>query len=909
MPSACGETRGGLAGDNPRRSQSRAVPRCRPSRYHRLPMATELSSPPSKPTDLWARLRSRLESVGLLAARLLGQDENPFFIRQLRASRRALHPIIHEGIVVAVALAVATPGLALWALISRGAGPGPTFARQAWMSLAGVHIWAVLLVCYRAYTPLSGEHRSQTLELLLAAPLSSRDLLSGPAAFALLRAGVTSLSLLPIYLACLMMGGLTWIELFCLYAVFGGLCILSISQPAAALSAEALPGETKKPAADRGPTFTIPIIVALAVSALCFNPCCAALLLLLLLARRRTGGETPFIVWVAAAVGVAWVVGFIRASAVRGPAGLSAMLMLGLSWPGELSSTLAAPAGFYLWHWRPLYPFLFAVCGILALRLTAVALVRRPGPSPITYRRLQQLALVVLAWAVCGYLWPDLVLAGKAGSTLVGSKSLPACLTAFLFILAGAVAAFGAYEVWGTTLNPAYPEEREQPALLAALGRFLVALIMPLVIFLLCCLCGWVSPFSVFPPAAVKVLAFLAGAAALWAGFGAAAELSRKGGPIQGRLFWVVPWVVVYLVCMGWFAVHWPWRTVASSPSPVMSWLAAVPQGQKVTAGQVLPPWWLGPSLQGLVAVVLIYVTHVLARRHAVMVLAVARGRRIHLPAVREWLVRVMDRIRPNPVAALEIRRGWQTDWALLVFAGLCYLVTAALVIAYPQDSRAATIWMSPAFNPGPLAMFALVSLCWAGLTSFLAALTSPAVGIASQRQAQTLASVMVTPIRTPALLLGFILGRTASAVLILLPALAALITATLIAHRANSFFYGGLVVVYGFVALFCGASVGVLCGLSTRSPGTAAGIAIVGYFFWGIIKQQVWSMFAMFSFAVAGSAGAPALGGLPVLAVLMFSDAVAGVICLLIANARLEGLRAIGDAPPVKMVRVVRAG
>jgi hypothetical protein len=312
--------------------------------------------------------------------------------------------------------------------------------------IVGLHIWFVAGSSQnRAMLMLAQEAHRDTLSALLLLPMSPFQLLLQAGVYPWLMGMRTAFVLLPLYVFCVALDGISWLDLIMLYVVFG---MVAVSFP---LWRRPILSET---ALVVTPTqASLGANANLAQTAMGMQPSATTSGLQTTSANNASGG------WMLLCFMFPMFLAFFALVSGRGLAGmhdalsayfpesiLRLMAPSMLSWPLLMARGLITPFDWFGWHVPPLLfvPIFFVLSRYLQLVRTSeflsVGTFRDLAAQPtyIPRRRVEGVLRIAQMFVVTGYLWIWAVRDGGLGFIVhLGGKAAPASagLTGFVYLL------------------------------------------------------------------------------------------------------------------------------------------------------------------------------------------------------------------------------------------------------------------------------------------------------------------------------------------------------------------------------------------------------------------------------------------------------------------------------------------
>ena len=440
--------------------------------------------------------------------------DNPFVSRERRRDVKRRQPAKLFAWMVGTLLILG--GLGMWGIWALVRSPfripwflGGDVGTVICILIVGLHVWFVASAsANRSVLMLAQEAHRDTLSGLLLLPMSPFQLLVQAGVYPWLVGMRTAFVLLPLYVFCVAIDGISWLDLVMLYVVFG---MVSVSFP---LWRKPILSETALVAS---PTqASLGTNTALAQTAMGTQATTSGL-------QASNAGNTSG-GWMVLFFMLPMMIAFFAFAAGRGPSGihdglsayfpesmLRLMLPSMLSWPLLIARGLITPLDWFGWHMPPL-PFVlvfFTLARYLQLVRTSeflsVGTFRDLAGQPTYLRRRLTEGAVRIAqmFVVTGYLWCWAVRdGGLAFLVQTGGKLNPAVagLTGFVYLLLFVTIWRGLYRVnmlgtWQRGNRSARMTVRSVSVRAAA--RYVVE---PFVFFglftLTCALAAQVNPFT-----------------------------------------------------------------------------------------------------------------------------------------------------------------------------------------------------------------------------------------------------------------------------------------------------------------------------------------------------------------------------------------------------------------------------
>lgn len=724
--------------------------------------------------------------------------DNPFVRREWQRDRKRKQPL--KALAWMSAFLLILCGLAfwgLWAIVARTKTVpwflGGDLGTAMCALIAGIHVYYVMGASTKHTLMLfTQEAAAQTLSHLLLLPITPFQLLLQTMVYPWLAAMRTALFLLPVYVFCVGLGGLSWGDLLMLYVVFG---LVSLSIPVwrrPALSDAVASGQVLPQPQQANATQTNAAFGATGQTTATGTTGQAN--------AGASGGWSVMIV-------VAVMMGFFMAmSSGRGfgswyttvkeyiPDSILILLpSIMLSWPLVMARALVTPFDWYGWGIIPLPFILLSILAARYLTLVRTSEYLQVGtfrdlallPTYLPRRKWEAIVRVVNFFLILGYLWKWLIWRG--GLSFVAGSSTSG-LAGFLFILL-LIAIW--QTLWRAGMVGRWLRSTKVPENANVLGKLdsgtlLRFLLLPvgqaLGLFFLCCLVGRTSPFS--------MEIFALGSKMLAIGF-AGALLALGSNAILGIFCWlglgILPlvgydptykWLLPFSPTYALFnvskiaprsltngvayAVDWQQSALyLILPGSLLTILALILRRRTARRATPLPEGMLqlDPTLYGME--VWLDATTTTA----------AAGAKTDSP-LSQRMVQAIGRVWDNAVAIKELRVGWRGKFTLSSIRNtllLYAIISAAFLLGMPIVPEAigrglATTLMGS--FPEPAVRLADILACWFIPPYFLAAGMglSLFLAYAGERDKSTLGFLLMTPMRPMSIVLGKIGGMMAGA-------------------------------------------------------------------------------------------------------------------------------------------------
>lgn len=543
-------------------------------------------------------------------------SDNPFVSRERRRDVKRKQPTKLYAVMAVMMCVLLGLGIAgLWAAMKHhlripwflGGDVGTVLC----ILIVGLHIWFVSgSSANRSLLMLVQEASRDTLSSLLLLPMSPFQLLLQAGIYPWLVGMRTAFALLPLYVFCVALDGISWLDLVMLYVVFG---MAAVSFP---IWRRPILSETALVAA---PTQTTPGVNAAAAQAAMGAPPTTSGVQATNASNTSGGWMTLFFMLPMVLTMFAFLIG-------RGPAGmrdalspyfpdnlLGLMLPSMLSWPLLVARGLITPFAWFGWHVAPL-PFVlvfFLLTRYLQLVRTSeflsVGTFRDLAAHPTYLRRRKAEGAVRIAQAfvAVGYLWIWAVRDGGLGFLVQTSGKINppvAGLTGFVYLLLFGTIARGLFRVcqlggWQRGVRAARVAVRAiRPQ--AAL-RYLVEPFLFFCLFLpACALAAGVNPFT---PALLTLMGRMlaVGLAGMLLNYGA----SRLTGALAPLLGIAIAAIWTVLLTGYHFTVVQPLEYLSASLG--LLYLGHAPWNP---IGSLFEPgvvWWRWPLMCGSIGLIL----------------------------------------------------------------------------------------------------------------------------------------------------------------------------------------------------------------------------------------------------------------------------------------------------------------
>lgn len=714
--------------------------------------------------------------------------DNPFATREERRDTRRKQWVKSLAWMCATLLVLG--GAAIWGLrwlYREGYGIpwylGGDLGAVLCILVSGIHIWFIASVTQRYTTQLlTREAARNTLPSLLLLPQSPFQTLMQTAVYPWRAAMRIALVLLPVYVLCVGLDGISWADLLMLYVVFGMTALSFPSWRIPALAAMTAPQAAAQTGANTAGTFGAQSQTAGASGSGSSSP----------------GG------WLAMGFLLPIIALFSAMASRRGVGGMlgqmrhympdSILVLLPsslLSWPLLMARALITPFDWFGWHVPPL---LFAL--VLFALGRYVAVVRTSEylsvgtyrdlallPTYLPRRRLEGALRIAGVLVAAGYLWQwtirDGALANLSASTDPASPGLAGFLFALLFVA-------GWRTVWRAGKLGDWLRESRVPVTKAAVRRipsrsaivfFTAPFLSALVFYLACCTLSGTVPFSrpLLGMAGEMLAISLAGALL---NFGAC----RLLGPL------VLLWPIALLGLLV-FGPPETYRVMLFSPTLGLLHLSSYPPVHQWLATRDSFAWWMWPVDCGLAGMFLalwalprtvrspasvpegvlaldptivgleVFMDPPLAKAQTTapsespLVLRFIAGMQRfgdNALTTKELRVRLRGRLHPGAVR--------RTFLIYLVVSGILGVGLPAIAQAFGGGVAAFLYGDAAATAAGPaanvLACFYLALLFVAAGAGF-----GPLLAFATEREKATLGFVLLTPMRARAIVLGKLAG------------------------------------------------------------------------------------------------------------------------------------------------------
>ncbi len=718
--------------------------------------------------------------------------DNPFVRREAQRDRKRKQP--YKQLVWMCITLLILCGLAYWGLwqiiLSAEGVPwflGGDLGTAICALIAGVHVYFVMGASTKHTLALfTQEAARQTLSHLLLLPITPFQFLLQAMVYPWLVAMRTGILLLPVYVLCVGLGGVSWGDLLMLYVVFG---IVAISIPLwrrPALSDAVASGQVS-PQPQQNNTGMM------GATAGTQNPNATAAT-----GQANSGAQGGW----SMLLFIPMIISFIGAmSSGRGMAGWytdlkeyipeSVLVLLPssmLSWPLLLARAFVSP---FDWYGSGIIPLPFVLFSILAgryLQLVRTAEYLQVG----TYRDLALLSTylprrkwetifrVVNLFILIGYLWKWLVWRGGL-SWIAGSST--SGLEGFLFVLllVGIGQMLWRAGMVGRWLNAVKVPENATVLSKMSFGSTLRFLVFPvaqvLLLFALCCLVGHTSPFS--------ASVFALGGKMLAIGF--AGALLGIGST---RIFGIFAYLGLGIIPLAGYDYTYRFLLYLSPTYNLLS-LSKIVLSSVVKSTNA-PFFWLhsvlamlvpGLILTGLGLAILQWKRKKIVVPEDILRLDPTRyGMEIWLDAttvtattnaktespVARRLVEFVQKIWDNAVGIKELRVGWRGKFAARSLQGtfLTYAVITGVglfaVPILPQAIRGgiAEFTMGMFANPTAKLLAAIIGYWYIPMFfSCAAAGLSLLLAYSGERDKSTLGFLLITPMRPTSIVVGKLFG------------------------------------------------------------------------------------------------------------------------------------------------------
>lgn len=695
--------------------------------------------------------------------------DNPFLLKAGRAEARRPGLSLRLAVTIVVLGGLLIGGLSLEG--QHGFGLrfllsflfGSSLPTAVFALLAFVHVLLIANARTAGATALADEARRATLPDLLMTPLRRAEMLLamgvGPARSAFL----VALAGLPVYGLLGQLGGLTLPEILCLYLLFALLCY---QPPAYAIPALSGLGQTP----DAAPGQFAPVQGRRAA--------------------RRTGAFGPgfpaalsflFLAQALGAVGGGWLAHFF--SALHLPISFGFSFLLFLTWPYYAALLLSGRLPFFhaevspLWYLLPIVLMQWAGSALSSASALSAGSVDEMRRLPIWTRAQTLLRWTARVTAFCALamVWRAWVESGDTAGLAGLFAAGPGWDAAGLLTLLGGLSL---PNVYGRALavDPRVKSSTEFRApglvLRRALKRSLRPLGVALLMFLLVCACGRLSPFALPVYEAAGKVAAAGLCSAFWA-----VGVRRAWPKIN------VLWAGLLLYGLPVAALSVPGGSVFAALSPASAWVRVFAGGPGLVSRfpwwhlGTLPPFWVCAAGPLLVGTLLMLTFGRQTRRVQADAVAVPAKRtparnEAQTAALMAWVTARTD----NPLFTYEMRvRTRSGRWfdalrlAPFVFAGL---VAAALTYPLVIDGFSdlspfkffpVNISAGPGLRSGVLLELASLLL---SAQCLLLGLRGQAIGerlIAKDREQGTWGFLLISPLPMRRIFWGKVWGQTAA--------------------------------------------------------------------------------------------------------------------------------------------------
>lgn len=698
--------------------------------------------------------------------------DNPFLLKANRTETRRPGLSLRLAVTILVLGGLLLGGLSLEGQHGFGLRSflvflfGPSLPSAVFALLAFVHVLLITNARTAGATVLAEEARRATLPDLLMTPLRRAEMLLamgvGPARSAFL----VALAGLPVYGLLGQFGGLTFSEMVCLYLLFALLCYQPPVYGVPALSGlgqtpDAAPGQFA-PAQNRR-------------------------------AARRTGTLGPgfpaalsflFLAQALGALGGGWLAHFFSALHLPIASGFSFLLFL--TWPYYAALLLSSRLPFFgaevspLWYVLPLIVMQWAGSALSSASALSAGSLDELRRSPLWTRAQTLLRWTARCMAFCALavVWRAWVESGDTAGLAGVFASGPGWNAAGLLTLLGGLSLPNVYHR-ALAVDPRTKLQEFRPpelVLRRALKRSVRPLGVALLMFLLVCVCGGLSPFA--PPVyetAGKIAA--AGLCSVFWAVGVRRALPKINVLGAGLLLYGLP-IAALSSPMGLGG------NVFAALSPASAWVRLFAGGPGLVSRfpwwhlGTLPSFWTcaaGPFIVGSVLMTVFgrQTRRVQAAAAAVQARAPARNE-AQTAALMAWVTARTD----NPLFTYEMRvrtrSGRWFDWlaaAPVSFAGLI-----ALALSYPVFIGGFSDMSPFSFFPQSLnlgsgtgvrtgVLLALASILLSAQCLALG-LRGQAIGerlIAKDREQGTWGFLLISPLPMRRIFWGKVFGQTAA--------------------------------------------------------------------------------------------------------------------------------------------------